>query len=72
MKKAYVSFIIIALILSHAACALIAYAWCALEWAERYEGASAPPSVALIYAVPFAAAIALCIVLALYFKKKSK
>ena len=72
MKKAYISFIIVALILSHAACALIAYAWCSLEWAAKYEGASAPPGISLIYAIPFAALVALCIALALYFKKKNK
>ena len=64
--------VVVALGLSHAACALVAYAWCALEWAGQYQGASAPPSVALAYGIPFVAAIALCIAFAVYFKKKMK
>ena len=72
MKKLYLGFLIVALILSHAACALVAYAWCSLEWAGQYHGTSAPPSVALAYGIPFVAAIALCIAFAVYFKKKMK
>lgn len=53
-------------------CAVVAYNYCELKWAGQYSGASAPASTAFVLAIPFAAAIAVCAVLAAVFRKKSK
>ena len=55
--------IVLAILLSDIMCAAVSYEYCALQWGGRYEGWSAPPSAAFVYAVPFAAGIVLCIIL---------
>lgn len=62
----------LALILSHAMCACVAWEYCSLLWAGRYAGASAPAYIALFLAIPFGIAIAACLFLAGYFRKKGK
>ena len=42
-----------ALLLSHLMCAVVAYAYCTLEWGGRYAGYSAAPSAALVYLIPY-------------------
>ncbi len=65
------TFTAIAVLLSDAMCAVIGYKYCTLQWGGRYVGWSAPPSVAFVYAVPFAAGIVLCIILSRLFGKKA-
>lgn len=61
----------IAIILSDVMCAVVSYQYCALQWGGAYAGWSAPPSVAFLYAVPFAAGIILFIILSWVFYKKA-
>lgn len=58
-----------AVLLACVMCALVAYRYCALEWGGRYAGWSAPPATAFLYAIPFAAGIAACILLAKKFRQ---
>lgn len=60
-----------AVLLSDLMCAVAAYEYRALQWGGRYEGWSAPPSAAFLYAVPFAAGIVLCLILAWVFHRKT-
>lgn len=75
MKKSKIwarVFAILALALSHMMCAVTAYQFCALQWAGRCAGASAPPEVALLTAVPYALGVAACALLARYFGKRGR
>ena len=63
--------IALAILLSDIMCAVVSYQYCTLQWGGRYEGWSAPPSVAFIYAVPFAAGIVVCIAISWLFHKKA-
>lgn len=69
MKKyKYLSYVFIALaiLLSDVMCAAVAYSYC-----NMLRGlCSAPASVALLYAIPYAAGIAICVILARLFYKK--
>ena len=51
-------------------CAVIAYNYCDMMWGIKYAGYSAPVSTAFLVAIPFAIAIVVCVVIALYFKKR--
>jgi hypothetical protein len=53
-------------------CATVVYRWRDMLCGIRHGGYSAPASVALLYALPFAAGIVICIVLAVYFFRKAK
>ena len=66
MKKISVVFIILAVLLSDAMCAVVAYNYCDLLWGGKYAGYSAPASTAFIYAIPFGVAIIICLALALF------
>lgn len=57
-------FTILAILLSDILCAAVAYNYCGLQWAGRYEGASAPPETAFLLAIPYAVGILLCLGLA--------
>ena len=61
---------VIAILLSDAMCAVVGYEYCALQWGGRYGECSAPPSVAFLYAIPFAVGILLCMILLWIFHKK--
>lgn len=63
---------LLAVLLSDIMCAVVAYNYCALLWGGQYAGYSAPASTAFILAVPYAAGIVLCVVLAVIFRRKSK
>ena len=71
MKKLSVCFWILAVILSDIMCAVVAWNYCDMLWGIKYAGYSAPASTAFLSAIPFAAGIAICVVLAIVFKKKS-
>ncbi len=70
MKALSTVFWILAVLLSDIMCAVVAYNYCDMVWGIKYAGYSAPASVAFLTAIPFAIAIVVCIVLALFFKKK--
>lgn len=63
--------ITLAIILSNIMCAVVAYNYCAIQWGGKYEGWSAPPSVAFLSAIPFVIGIIICVILAWIFHKKS-
>ena len=64
-------FWIIAVLLSDVMCGVVAYNFCDMKWGIKYAGYSAPASAAFLTAIPFAMAIVVCIVLALFFRKKA-
>lgn len=70
MKKLSVFFFVLAVILSHFMCALVAYYYCDMIWGIRYAGYSAPAWTAFLMAIPFAIGIAIFVILAVLFKKK--
>lgn len=70
MKTLSTIFWVLAVLLSDVMCAIVAYNYCDMVWGIRYAGYSAPAWTAFMVAIPFAVAIAVCIVLALFFKKK--
>ena len=55
-----------------AMCSVVSYEYAVLLWAGKSFQTSAPPWVAFFLAIPFAAAIAVCLVLHLIFKKKAR
>ncbi len=72
MKKLSVLFAVLAILLCDVMCTVTAYAWCEMEWSARYLGASAPPEVSLINAIPYLLGIILCVILAFVFARKAK
>ncbi len=72
MKKLSILFGISAVILSDIMCAVAAYNYCDLLWGAEYAGYSAPAKTAFLYAIPYGIGIAVCIVLAIVFHRKSK
>lgn len=73
MKKykylAYV-FMILAILLSNVMCAAVAYNYCDMQWRIRYEAYGAPANIAFLLVIPYAAGIAVCVILAWVFCKK--
>lgn len=63
-------FTLLALLLSHMLCAVVAYRYCALLWCGRYGGCSAPAGTAFLYLIPYGAGIAACLILAHLFHKR--
>ena len=72
MKTLSAVFFILAVILSDIMCAVVAYNYCNMMWGIKYAGYSAPAETAFLAAVPFAASIAVCVILALYFRRRIK
>lgn len=70
MKKLGCLFAIIALILSHVMCAVVAYNYAYMLCAIEHCGNSAPAGIAFIYAIPFGIVILICAALSVYFFKK--
>lgn len=71
MKTLSTVFWILAVLLSDVMCAVVAYNYCDMVWGIKYAGYSAPAWTAFTVAIPFAVAIVVCVVLALFFKKKT-
>ena len=65
-------FAVIALILSHAMCAEVAFNYASMLCAIEHKGFSAPADVAFLFAVPYSIGIAICVVLALVFNSKAR
>ena len=72
MKKIWLVFTVLAVLLSDIMCGVVAYAYCDLGWGGKYAGYSAPPSTAFIYAVPYFIGIIVCAVLAFIFYKRAE
>ena len=62
----------LALVLSQAACVVVAYDYRDMLCGISHGGYSAPAWVAFLELIPFALGVILCAVLALVFHKKSK
>ena len=71
MKKLSVCCWILSALLSDIMCAVVAWNYCDMNWGIQYAGYSAPVWVSLLSALPYAAGIAVCIALAVFFRKKS-
>ena len=71
MKTLSTAFFLSAVILSDIMCAVIAYNYCNLLWGIKCAGYSAPAETAFLTAVPFALCIAVCVILALYFRHRA-
>ena len=71
MKALSVVFRILAVILSDVMCAVVAFNYCDMLWGIRYAGYSAPANVAFLTAVPYVIGIVVCVILALFFRKKT-
>ena len=61
-------FLVLAVILSDIMCAVTAYNYRSMELCFE---CSAPPDVALLLAIPYGLAIALCLALAWFFRRKA-
>ena len=72
MKALSAVFWVLAVLLSDVTCAVVAYNYCDMVWGIRYAGYSAPAWTAFLTAVPFIAAIAVCVAIALFFRKKAR
>ena len=64
-------FLVLAVLLSDVICAVVAYNYCNMVWGIKYAYFSAPASTAFLAAIPFIIAIVVCVVIALYFKKRT-
>ena len=71
MKKLSVFFYALAVLLSDIMCAVVAFNYCDMIWGIQYAGYSAPVWTAFLLAIPFVIGIAICVMLAVVFKKKS-
>ena len=72
MKKLGYLFIILAVLLSDAMCAFVAYSYRDMLCGIEHMAYSAPASVAFLYAIPFGVAIIVCVILAYIFRRKAK
>ncbi|MBE6960268.1 MAG: hypothetical protein E7448_06065 [Ruminococcaceae bacterium] len=71
MKKISNLLIALAIILGDIMCATVAYNYRDMLCGIEHAGYSAPASTALLYAIPFAVGITVCVILAIRFCKKS-
>lgn len=72
MKKLSYLFITLAVLLSDAMCAFVAYSYRDMLCGIEHMPYSAPASVAFLYAIPFGVAIIVCIVLTCIFRRIAK
>lgn len=72
MKKLSYLFITLAVLLSDAMCAFVAYSYRDMLCGIEHMAYSAPASVAFLYALPFGVAIIVCIVLTCIFRRIAK
>ena len=66
----WLTFHALSVILFGAMCAVVSYDYCDMSYRIRYQGASAPADVAFLYAIPFGAAIAVCVIVSFVFYRK--
>ena len=72
MKQLSRLFAALAILLWGAMCAVVAWNYCDMLHGIEHHGFSAPADIAFLYAIPFAVAIAVCVVLSMVFHKKNK
>jgi hypothetical protein len=72
MKKLSTVFTILALVLSHVMCAHVAFNYRSMICCIEHTGCSAPADIALLLAIPYLIGIAVCVLLAVVFWRKSK
>ena len=72
MKKLRILFIIMAVLLSDIMCAVVAYAYRGMLCGINHLGYCSPAEVAFLYAIPFGAAILVCVILASFVRRKVK
>ena len=70
MRKLSILFIVLALLLSHTMCAVIAYNYSYLSTCVFYTLCSFPAYSSFIYVIPYGIGIIICIILAITFNKK--
>ena len=70
MKMLSYLFTLIAIILSHIMCFVVAYNYRGMLCCIEHSGCSAPASIAFLYAIPFMFGIVVCVILAIRFYKK--
>ena len=63
---------IIAYLFSYMMVTVVAFNYGYMYYAVKFDGASAPPSISFIFAVPFIVAILVCIILIKIINKKMK
>lgn len=71
-KTLAIVFGVLAVLLSDVMCAVTAYDYCALEWGGRYAGYSAPAYTAFALLIPYGIAIAVCVFLSVFFRKRAR
>lgn len=72
MKKLSVVFGLFAIILSNVMCAVVAFNYRDMLCGIQHSSYSAPAWVAFLSAIPYAVAIAVCVILSVVFKKRSR
>ena len=65
-------FTVLALVLSHWTCIVVASNYANMLCGIEHKGFSAPANTAFYLAIPYCVCIALCVVFALVFNKKSR
>ncbi len=72
MKKISIIFGLLAVLLSDIMCEVVAYNYRDMLCGIEHVGYSAPSGTAFLLVIPYAIGIAICIVLAIVFKKKAR
>ena len=72
MKRLFIVFSALAVLLSDVMCAVVAYNYRGLVCDIEHAGFSAPADIALLLAIPFLVLIAACVLFAVLFYRKSK
>lgn len=72
MKHLPKLFAVLSIILTIIMCVVVAYNYGTLVWGGQYAGYSAPPETAFFLAIPYLIGIAVCVALAVFFKKRSR
>lgn len=72
MKKLSIIFGLLAVLLSDIMCAVVAYNYRDMLCGIEHAGYGAPSGTAFLLVIPYAIGIAICIVLAIVFKKKAR
>ena len=65
-------FAILALVLSHWTCIVVAFNYANMLCGIEHKGFSAPANIVFYLAIPYYIGIVICVVLALVFNKKSR
>ena len=62
---------VLAVLLSDVMCAVVAFNYCDMLWGIKYAGYSAPANTAFLTAVPYIIGIIVCVILAVFFRRKA-